>query len=243
MCGRFTSTTTPGELASWFGAEQSIDDALGPRFNVAPTDPVAVVAETGSARRLGPMRWGLVPWWATSAREGSRFINARAETVRDKPAFARAFERRRCIVPVDGFYEWSGAAPGAGRRASRQPWYIHRTDGEVLAFAGLWSRWRPPDAPEDAEPMASCTIITTKANERIAPVHDRMPVVLAPSSWDRWLDFEPDADVAGLVELLRPAPSELFELRRVSTAVNDVRHDGPSLIEPAPPVELFPDPA
>ncbi len=247
MCGRFTSTTTADEIADFFGAESVVTEALGPRFNVAPTDQVHVVARRGEGRRVGTMRWGMIPFWASTDREGARFINARAETLLDKPAFAQAVARRRCIVPADGFYEWYGSAPTAAtgpsrsaRRTPRQPWYVHRRDGDLLAFAGLWSRWHPPDGPEGTPAVVSCTIITTPANARMAPIHDRMPAILAPSAWDAWLDdTAASVDPEFLAAYLAPAPEELLDLVPVRPLVNAVANDGPELIEP---IEL-PDPS
>lgn len=233
MCGRFTSRTPAADLAEYFGVDEVVAPELGARFNVAPTDEVYAVAETtDGTRRLGTFRWGLVPFWADDLKIGARMINARAEGVADKPAFRRAFERRRCIVPADGFYEWERTG---GKRM--QPWYIRRADGAPLTFAGLWESWRPKDgsdAEREAGKIRSCTIITGEPNGRIARLHDRMPVVLAPETWDEWLDPGND-DIGHLQSLLRPAPEELFELVPVSTAVNTVTNDGPDLIEPVEP--------
>lgn len=228
MCGRYTSTTPPADLAAYFHVDETvIDEPLGERYNVAPTDPVYGVAASkdGSVRRLGTFRWGLVPFWAKDLSVGARLINARAETVLDKPAFRRPLERRRCIIPADGFYEWEAV----GGSKKKQPWYIRRRDGDVLAFAGLWDVWHPGEGPDGR--VVSCTIITTDANDAVRPLHDRMPVVLPPHEWDPWLDPHFD-EMGALRSLLVPAPSELFELVRVSTAVNDVRNDGPQLLDP-----------
>jgi putative SOS response-associated peptidase YedK len=229
VCGRYVSTSPPALLAEQLGAEEvRVPEPLPPRWNVAPTDPVYAVAEHKGRRQLGAFRWGLVPFWARDTSVGSRLINARAESVVTKPAFRRAFERRRCLLPADGFYEWQ-RLPG-GRR---QPWFVHRADGAPMAFAGLWEVWRDPADP-DAEPLRSCTIVTTEANELLAPVHDRMPVVLSPGDWDRWLD--PDRhDVEELRALLVPADPRQFELYQVSTRVNKVTEDGPDLVAPVEP--------
>lgn len=228
MCGRFTSTTPPADLAAYFGVDEVVATDLGARYNVAPTDEVYAVARSSKGpTRLGTFRWGLVPFWARDASVGSRMINARAETLREKPAFRRPLERYRCIVPADGFYEWE-AIEGA---RTKQPWYIRRADGDVLAFAGLWSTWRADGAGGDGERLVSCTIVTTAANAALRPVHDRMPVVLPPSAWAEWLDPAND-DLDHLVSLLVPAPPELFELRRVNAAVSNVRNDGPHLLDP-----------
>ena len=237
MCGRFTSRTPATDLAEYFGVDEVVATDLGARFNVAPTDDVYAVAEShdGTTRRLGTFRWGLIPFWAKDEKVGARMINARVESLVDKPAFRRPFERRRCIIPADGFYEWERVSA-----SRKQPWYIRRLDGKPLAFAGLWDSWRPPGgddaAGEEPARLRSCVIITGEPNERVARLHDRMPVVLPPEAWDAWLD-PANHDVASLQGLLVPAPAELFELVAVSTAVNDVRNDGPELIEPAEPVE------
>jgi putative SOS response-associated peptidase YedK len=230
MCGRFTSTTDPADLAAYFQADDVVADGLGPRYNVAPTDEVYAVAASkeGDRRRLGAFRWGLVPFWAKDPGVGSRMINARAETLLTSSAFKRSFGNRRCIVPADGFYEWQ-AVPGQKRK---QPWYVTRADGDVFAFAGLWDSWRPTRGSDEGR-LVSCTIVTTDANDAVRPVHDRMPVVLPPSAWEAWLDPAND-DVDGLSGLLVPAPAELVVVTAVGTGVNDVRNDGPELVEPAP---------
>lgn len=229
MCGRYTSTTPPADLAAYFDVDEVVAPDLGARYNVAPTDEVYAVARSSTGpTRLGAFRWGFVPFWAKDASVGGRMINARAETLLDKPAFRRAFERYRCIIPADGFYEWE---PVQGH-TRKQPWYIRRADGDVLAFAGLWSSWRPPSTGgTDDEPLVSCTIVTTDANDAVRPIHDRMPVVLPPAAWADWLDPAND-DLDQLVSLLVPAPPELFELRKVNAAVSNVRNDGPELLDP-----------
>jgi putative SOS response-associated peptidase YedK len=227
MCGRFTSQSSPDRLAEHFGAELAAEEDLGARYNVAPTDDVYVVAEHGGVRRLGTQRWGLVPFWADDPSVGARMINARSDTVASKPAYRRAFAKRRCIVPADGFYEWK-AVPGARRK---QPYLVRRRDGAPLALAGLWEVWRDRGAGDDGERLTSCVIVTTDANELLRPVHDRMPVVLEPDVWDVWLDPDND-DLEELQALLVPAPEDLLELVPVSTRVNDVRNDGPDLVEP-----------
>jgi putative SOS response-associated peptidase YedK len=229
MCGRFVSYSPPDELAAYFGAAPP-ERLLEPSYNVAPTDEVYAVVARDGHRRMGTLRWGLVPAWADDPKVGSRMINARAETVATKPAFRRAFQRRRCLLPADGFYEWQQVP---GRRA-RQPWFVHRADGEPLALAGLWERWSDP-AVADAAPVFTCCVITTPANADMAPVHDRMPAVLAPGEWDRWLDPGED-DLAVLAALLRPAPDGLLALRPVSSAVNNVRNQGPELVDAVPGV-------
>lgn len=226
MCGRFAQPRSSEELARLFGA--SVAASLpGQQFNVAPTDEVAAVVERRGDRLVDAFRWGLVPSWSTSRTGAARRINARAETVETTPAFRTAFERQRCIVPADAFYEWRRvAAPGASRARS-QPFAFRRADGDPLAFAGLWARWHDPAS---AEPLASCTIITTVANAAVARLHDRMPVILDPLDWNAWLAAS-TAPVA-LRALLRPAPSEWLAAYPVSPAVNDVRSEGAELLLP-----------
>jgi putative SOS response-associated peptidase YedK len=226
MCGRFTSQTPAADLAEWFGADEVVAPDLGARFNVAPTDEVYAVAESSAdgTRRLGTFRWGLIPFWSKDAKGGAKMINARAESLLDKPAFRRSFERRRCIVHADGFYEWE-AVPGATRK---QPWHFRRRDEGVLAFAGLWDAWRPrPDSDEGR--IVSCTIVTTVANEVVRPLHDRMPVVLPAEAWDEWLD-PANHDLDDLRALLVPAPDDLLARTPANPAVNDVRNDGLHLL-------------
>jgi putative SOS response-associated peptidase YedK len=237
MCGRFVSASPPGEIARYFDAEAP-EAALDPSYNVAPTNDVYVVLSDGSTRRMAPMHWGLVPRWAKDPSAGNRMINARAETLATKNAYKPAFRKRRCLLPADGFYEWK-SVPGQKRK---QPVFIHRADGEPLAFAGLWETWKDPSASE-AERAAgggrlrSCTIITGEPNDTVRPVHDRMPMILPASAWDTWLDPEID-DLDMLGKLLVPAPASLLTLHPVSTEVNNVRNKGAELVAP---VEAVPD--
>lgn len=239
MCGRYTSTSAPADLAKAFAVDDVKVDELPVRYNVAPTQDVYAVAERRPKeagekvrRQLGAFRWGLVPSWAKDPAVGNKMINARAEGIATKAAYKKALVRRRCIIPADAFYEWQvRSAPG--RKNSKLPYVIRHRDGSPLAFAGLWEFWRPPGDP-DAEPIRSCVIITTEANELLAPVHNRMPVILPPDAWDKWLDPTVD-DVTGLRRLLVPAPAEDFEAFPVSTLVNDVAHEGPDLVIPLPP--------
>lgn len=243
MCGRFVSSTPADQLADYFDVDEAPEQLMdrGPNYNTAPTTGALVVYSDGSARHLDQFRWGLVPSWAKDASVGSRMINARAETVATKPAYRKAFEGRRCLVPADGFYEWK-AQPGSKKK---QPYFIHRPDGEPFAFAGLWEQWKGPKKAKGAgaeepsgelppaEPLRSCTIITTSANEKMRELHDRMPVILPRSAWDAWLSpDEHDTDLLG--KLLVPAPSEIIAFHPVSTEVNNVRNKGPQLTEPAP---------
>lgn len=247
MCGRFVSTSPPERIAEYFDADVDVEP-LGASYNVAPTDDIyAVVAaptEPGDPpkRVLQAFEWGLLPVWAKDRKVGQKMINARAETIASKPAFKGVFRRHRCIVPMDGFYEWQAGTPdgpvGRSGKPVKQPYFIHRADGEPLAVAGLWSAWRPRDAG-DGEPGAAgddawlhtAAVITTSANATMAPVHDRMPVLLPRAMWDLWLD--PDNDnIDMLARLLVPAPDDVLTMHRVSTEVNNVRNKGPQLIEP-----------
>lgn len=230
MCGRLVSSSPPDVLAAYFGADQVEETLTEARYNVAPTTEVAVVVERDDHRCLDAFRWGLVPSWAKDRRIGNKMINARAETVATKNAYRAAFRKRRCIVSADGFYEWTRLGPDD----AKTPFYIHRADGAPLALAGLWERWRDPNAGDDPSTspwIDTCTIITGPPNERIAEIHDRMPVMLPRDTWDRWLDpaFQ---DTDALQALLVPAPASELALHRVSTAVNNVRSQGPGLIEP-----------
>jgi len=215
MCGRFASTTPPDQIAA-------SDLDVEPDFNVAPTHDVPVVRVRDDSRQLDYLRWGLVPRWAKDLRIGSKLINARSETIATNNAFKSAFARRRCIVVADGFYEWQ-------RRADK-PMYITRRDGDPLALAGLYERW--VDA-ENKREFHTCTILTCPPNDLMRPIHDRMPVLLAPSAWERWLDSA-NTDTEGLQSFLTAAPESLLEVRPVSDRVNSVKNNDPSLIEAMP---------
>jgi len=235
MCGRYTSTSSLTDLASVFEVDDVRAEPLPARYNVAPTDPVYAVAISGTNgphRALGTFRWGLVPSWAENPGVGSRMINARSESIATKPAYRNALTRRRCIIPADAFYEWERRTDSDGRPAGRLPYVIRRKDGRPMAFAGLWEVWRDPRQPE-GELLRTCTIITTRANDVLAPIHGRMPVVLAPPDWAAWLDR--DTDPHAVEGLLVPAPSAWFDLYPVSSLVNKVGNDGPELLEPLPP--------
>ena len=203
-------------------------------YNVAPTQGVLAVYESSGERWLDTFHWGLVPFWAKDPKIGSRMINARAETIAEKNSFKRPFAKKRCIIPADGFYEWK-RVEGQKRK---QPMYLTTIDESPFAFAGLWEVWKDSNTlDQDGEPLElySCTIITGEPNEKVADVHDRMPVMLPPDAWDTWLDRD-NHDVEALQELLVPAPAELIQLRMVSTDVNNVRNNNPSLIDEAEPV-------
>lgn len=226
MCGRYVTVSSPALLAERFDVTEIRPTALEPSYNVAPRSDVPVVAERHGERVLDVVRWGLIPSWAKDRSIGDRLINARAETLRTSNAFKRAFERRRCIVPADGFYEWQKIE---GQRI-KQPWFFRRRDGEPLAFAGLWEIWHDRTEGDDAPRVRTCTIITTTPNEVIAPIHDRMPVVLAESVWNTWLDVE-NRDTSSLAGFLVPMPPAEIEAWTVSTLVNKADNNGPELLE------------
>jgi len=224
MCGRFTQERATSELAGIFGAEDRID-APGGRFNIAPTDPAAVVVQREDHRAITAYRWGLIPHWSETAKSGNRMFNARAETIDRNPAFRYAFGKRRCLVPVDAFYEWQRDGD------ARLPFAVVRADRRPMALAGLWAGWKDPDTEEV---IRSFTILTTGPNDLMRPIHDRMPVVVPESAWDRWLDptLTKPRDLAELHGLLVPAEDEALDAYRVSARVNNVRNDGPDLVEP-----------
>ncbi len=243
MCGRYAAAKDPAALAEEFESVPA-EELLAPDYNVAPTKRVYVVVDRGAdderRRSLEVARWGLVPSWAKDPSIGSRMVNARAETLAEKPAFKRAFAKRRCLVPADGFYEWYAADPAsAGGKPRKQPVYIRRADGHSLAMAGLYEWWRDPSVPE-GDPggwLLTCTVITTGASDEVGRIHDRMPMIVPAAEWARWLD--PRAPIqAGA--LLVPAVSDRLTITPVSTAVNSVRNNGPQLVEPIPPDEVLP---
>ncbi len=237
MCGRFVSASPPDELARYFDVAEVSEQVLEPSYNVAPTKDVYVVVETGGLRRLEAFHWGLVPFWAKDRKVGQKMINARADGLATKNAYKQAFRKRRCLIPVDGFYEWK---KGDGPKARKQPMFIERKDGEPLALAGLWELWKPKETADDPDTwLRSCTIITGEPNEKIAEIHDRMPVMLPPSAWEAWLDPGND-DLDALGQLLVPAPSELLTLHPVSLRVNNVRNDDSALVEPFDPAAAEP---
>ena len=228
MCGRFSQQRPASELAEIFAAEPLADE-LGARYNVAPTDDALVVVQRDDRRAITAYRWGLIPHWADAAKVGSRMFNARAETLTSSPAFRDAFRRKRCLVPVDGFYEWHRD----GTR--RQPFSIGRSDERPLALAGLWSGWRDPDADRV---IRTFTIITTRPNDQLAGLHDRMPVIVPDDSWAMWLDpgLEDPSELHGLFE---PTDDIALRIQAVRPLVNNVRNDGPALIEPFDPARAM----
>ncbi|MFB7469593.1 SOS response-associated peptidase [Kitasatospora sp. NPDC056184] len=240
MCGRFVSTTTPSDLADLLRASVwPAPEALAPSWNVAPTDQVAGVLErvdreTGEiTRQVRSLRWGLVPSWSKDPGSGARMINARVETAHEKPAFRKAFKERRCVVPADGYFEWRPVAAAEGRKAYKQPYYLHRPGGGLLLMAGLYEFWRDRAVAEDDDPAAwlvTCTVLTTEATDAAGRIHDRMPVTLAPDAVDAWLD--PVVTDPGEVRGLLHAPAGELLVRPVATTVNSVRNDGPRLLDP-----------
>jgi putative SOS response-associated peptidase YedK len=229
VCGRYTlATPDPAALRARFPVGERVE--VRRRFNVAPGDDVlAVTTDREGAPRGDILRWGLVPHWADDPQKlGLKLINARAESMAERPAFRDAFAARRCLVVADGFYEWERRPDG-----TKQPWWITRPDGEPFAFAGLWATWR--GRPE-VEPLRTCAIVTTRASAALAPLHDRMPVILPPGAEAAWLDR--DTPTEALADLC--APLEDTGARAVGPAVNDARHDEPDCLEPAPaPLTLF----
>lgn len=220
MCGRYTLSTPSDILSDLYEFESEL--TLAPRFNIAPTQEAPVVRVTRpGTRRLDLLRWGLVPFWAKDPTIGSRMINARSETVADKPAYRVSFKKRRCLVLADGFYEWQATG------GPKQPFFFHRKDGLPIAMAGLWDLW---DKGGDG-PLETFTILTTSPNEVVAPIHKRMPVILQQDSFQEWLDPSAE-DVAALAELLIPAPSDLLEAYPVSTYVNKPANEGSECVEP-----------
>ncbi|MCP2340106.1 SOS response-associated peptidase [Actinomadura rupiterrae] len=246
MCGRYATTRARQELLDQFAIQaDETGGELEPDYNVAPTKQVPAVLirrpggddehEEEALRQLRTLRWGLVPFWAKDLSAGARMINARVETVAEKPAYRRAFARRRCLLPADGYFEWytpegdpAADEKGTKKKPRKQPFYIHPKDGAIMAMAGLYELWR---SPED-EWVWTCTVITTDAPDDLGRIHDRMPMIVTPDRWDAWLDPELTAaeEVRGL---LTPALAGTMDAYPVSTAVNNVRNNGPQLIDPA----------
>jgi putative SOS response-associated peptidase YedK len=227
MCGRFALTTSGATLAEEFEVDTTstkMMSALGPRYNIAPTQPVVAVRlePKSGERELVFFQWGFIPAWAKDPKIGARMINARSESVAEKPAFRAAFKRRRCLIPADGFYEWQR------QDGKKQPLYIHSSNNHVFAFAGLWETWQGADGSE----IDSCTILTTEANDLVRPIHDRMPVIIEPDDYNLWL--EPDPDPKQAYHLLRPYPAEKMAVYPVSTRVNSPKYDDLECIAPLP---------
>ncbi|MBY6160188.1 SOS response-associated peptidase [Mameliella alba] len=217
MCGRFAVTLPTDAMARLFDAVPSNDLPDVPNFNVCPTNDIHVVMED-AGRRLVSMRWGFLPHWYKAPNAGPLLINARAETIAEKPAFKAACRERRCLIPCTGFYEWTKDDEG-----NRLPWYIHPATGEPLVFAGVWQDWE-----RDGLAYRTCAVVTCGANESMSQIHHRMPVVLAPGDWAKWLGEEGH----GAATLMQPAPEDALAFYRVDPAVNSNRASGPELIEP-----------
>ena len=226
MCGRYTLRHTTRHIVQRFMVSEVIQETFAEiapdikRYNIAPTQQIPVITEN-SPRILEMMRWGLVPSWAKDVSIGSRMINARAETLTEKPSFRTALARRRCLIPADGFYEWKQIGK------EKQAHWIHRKDDELFAFAGLWDEWGSPDG----SPLHSCTIITVNPNELMANIHSRMPAILTREDEAGWLNGSIKS-VSELLELLKPYPDSEIEAQTVSSAVNSVANDRPECIEP-----------
>jgi putative SOS response-associated peptidase YedK len=239
VCGRFVSAASPERIADYFGSvvPTTVDaEPLGANYNVAPTQDVyGLVGTTDGSAHLTVFHWGLVPGWAKDRSIASRMINARMETLAEKPVFKKLLPAKRCIVPMDGFYEWRDPIEGGPVNAKgtplKRPVYVHRTDGAPLAAAGLWAAWKDP-ADAEGRFLHSLTVITTSATRLMEDLHDRMPILLPERSWASWLD-PANHDVDALQTLLNdPEDDGLLELRPVDIAVNNVRNNGPQLLEP-----------
>jgi putative SOS response-associated peptidase YedK len=229
MCGRYVLHGPKSRIIVGFSIREL--PPFTPRYNIAPTADVLTILQGRSGERIArTMRLGLVPGWAKDPAIGARLNNARADTIDEKPAFRDAFRRWRCILPANGFYEWR---PSTQPKARKQPFYAHPPDPEGLfAIAGLMERWNGPDGP-----LYTCCVITTDANAAMAPIHDRMPVLLHPSQFDAWLDPQ-NEDIDGLKAMLVPAPPDAVLVHPVDPAVNQARNEGAQLIEPLPPAEI-----
>lgn len=222
MCGRFTLAVDPADLQEAFPGVVLPAEGLRHRYNIAPSQPVAVIVNAGE-KRLDFYLWGLIPSWAKDPAMGSRLINARAETLAEKPAFRAAFRRRRCLIPADGFYEWKAEAGNKGKI----PMYVHLRERRPFALAGLWEIWTSPDGSE----VRTCAIITTRPNALMQSIHDRMPVILPPAAYEQWLD-PGEQRPERLAPLLIPYPAEEMVAYPVSRLVNSPQNDSPACIEP-----------
>lgn len=222
MCGRYTITSAPEALRALFGYPEQPN--FPPRYNVAPTQPIPIVRLQDGERHFALVRWGLIPSWVKDPNNFALLLNARGESVVEKPAFRNAMKRRRCLVPADGFYEWK---PMGGRK---QPYYIHAKSGAPLAFAGLWETWEGPNGEE----VDTATIVTTRANRLLGTLHDRMPVIVPQEAFDLWLNCA-DVDAVTASALIAPAPDDLLEAYPVSTAVNRTANDNAALLQPVDP--------
>jgi len=233
MCGRYTITSAPEAIRALFRYPEQPN--FPPRYNVAPTQPIPIVRMVEGKRQFALVRWGLLPSWVKDPKTFTLLINARGESVTEKPAFRAAMKRRRCLIPADGFYEWRAVG------ARKQLYYGRLKSGAPMAFAGLWETWTGPNGEE----LETAAIVTTNANPLLAPIHSRMPVILAPEAFDLWLNTT-DVDAKTAASLIAPAPDDLFEAYEISTAVNRTSNDGPALIAPVaasaepPPAKIAP---
>ena len=228
MCGRFALTDAPEEIAALFGYLDAED--FPPRYNIAPTQPIAVVRIMHGKRRFALVRWGLIPSFVTDPKKFGLLINARADSITTRGAVKHAMRYRRCLVPASGFYEWR-QMPGSNSGKTRQPFWLHARDGKPIALAGLWETWA--DRTSGSEIDSAC-IITTEPNRVVASIHDRMPAIIGPQDFDTWLT----GDAADAAALLRPAPDDLLESVAISTRVNSAANDDPAVLEPAAPTLL-----
>jgi len=219
MCGRYVITSPPAAVRALFGYPEQPN--FPPRYNVAPTQPIPLVRLTDGKRSFALMRWGLLPGWVKDPKTFSLLVNARGESVLEKPAFRNAMRRRRCLVPADGFYEWGAGVP-------KRPYLVRPKSGGPIAFAGLWETWIGPNGEE----VDTAAIVTTRANRTLAAIHDRMPVIVAPEAFDLWLDCA-KVDAMTAAALIAPAPESLLECYEISPAVNRVANDSAELIAPA----------
>ena len=222
MCGRFTNKAKPEQIEKEFKVGRINPDIFEPRYNIAPTQSIPAVLESGGERIVESLRWGLIPSWAKDDSFAGKLINARAESLAEKPSFRNAFSHRRCIIPASGFFEWAKTTGGA-----KQPFYFYLKDKEVFGFAGLFEEWTDK---ETGEVLETCAIITTEANEILEPVHDRMPVILKPEFYDQWLDSK-ESNTDELEKMLVSYPAEEMAAYPVSRAVNSLMSDSPELIE------------
>jgi putative SOS response-associated peptidase YedK len=224
MCGRMTNAATNEEIATQLEVDEVDGDAnkRNASYNVAPTQPIIAIDEKEDSRRLTLMRWGLIPSWSKDAKAASKMINARAEGVFERPAYRSAFAKRRCLIPVDGFYEWERLTGSK----KKQPWRFVRKDGQLLVFAGIWETWKNPDDP-DGTPVITCSIVTTEANPDM-PIHNRMPRILEADEWTQWLGADKDSAMT----MLHPPEAGILSSVPVSDRVNSVANNDPGLIEP-----------
>jgi putative SOS response-associated peptidase YedK len=219
MCGRYAITSAPEAIRALFNYDEQPN--FPPRYNVAPTQPIPIVRVVDGKRHFALVRWGLIPPWVKDPKTFSLLINARGESVVDKPAFRAAMRRRRCLVPADGFYEWKKVGEG------KRPYFVRLKSGQPMAFAGLWETWTGPNGEE----METAAIVTTQANRTLAAIHDRMPVILLPEAFELWLDTA-NVDAKTAAAMLMPAPDALIEAYEVSTAVNRTANDNAALTAP-----------